>query len=121
MNKKNLLPTEELFFLPVSGCEEIGMNLNVYGYKDELIIADYGVKFDKSLGREVIVPDYRFLEQHIKKIKACLLPMLMKTILAQSQPSGKKYNVLYIVLNLPLWYCVINLKNLTLIAVKLFM
>ena len=65
----NKLPTDKLFFLPVSGCEEIGMNLNIYGYKDELIIADLGVKFSKDLGRDVIIPDYRFLEQHADKIK----------------------------------------------------
>jgi len=58
----------ELVFLPLGGCEEIGMNLNAYGYGPEhdrrWIIADVGVTFGgtDTPGIDIITPDPTFLE-----------------------------------------------------------
>jgi len=58
----------ELVFLPLGGSNEIGMNLNLYGYGPEhdrkWIIVDVGVTFGDltTPGIEVIVPDPKFLE-----------------------------------------------------------
>ena len=65
MKKSN---NDELVFLPLGGSNEIGMNLNCYGYGPEhnrqWIIADVGVTFGDQTtpGVEVIVPDASFLE-----------------------------------------------------------
>jgi len=58
----------ELVFLPLGGSNEIGMNLNAYGYGPaddrKWIVVDVGVTFGDSStpGVDVIVPDPTFLE-----------------------------------------------------------
>ena len=60
--------TDELVFLPLGGSNEIGMNLNAYGFGPaddrKWIIVDVGVTFgDPSTpGVDVIVPDPTYLE-----------------------------------------------------------
>ncbi|WAC48883.1 ribonuclease J [Asticcacaulis sp. SL142] len=59
---------DELVFLPLGGSNEIGMNLNLYGFGPEdnrqWILVDVGVTFGDltTPGIEVIVPDPKFLE-----------------------------------------------------------
>ena len=61
------MSTNELVFLPLGGSNEIGMNLNLYGFGPaddrQWIIADVGVTFGDltTPGIEVIVPDPEFL------------------------------------------------------------
>ncbi len=63
MNKNN----NELVFLPLGGSNEIGMNLNLYGFGPpddrQWVIVDVGVTFGDltTPGIEVIVPDPEFL------------------------------------------------------------
>ncbi len=58
----------ELVFLPLGGCEEIGMNLNAYGYGPpdarKWILVDMGVTFGdaQTPGVELICADPSFLE-----------------------------------------------------------
>ncbi len=69
--------TDELVFLPLGGCNEIGMNLNAFGYGPEndrrWILADIGVTFggDDTPGIDIICadPDYLIGE----KIEAVFL------------------------------------------------
>ncbi len=69
----------ELFFAPLGGCREIGMNLNAYGYgpPDDVrwIVVDVGVTFgdDTTPGIDVIVPDASFLEERADQIEAIIL------------------------------------------------
>ncbi|MEM7663430.1 MAG: ribonuclease J [Pseudomonadota bacterium] len=59
---------DELVFLPLGGCEEIGMNLNAYGFgppeERRWILADLGVTFgdDTTPGIDVICADPAYLE-----------------------------------------------------------
>ncbi len=60
---------DQLVFLPLGGSNEIGMNLNAYGYGPEddrkWIVVDCGVTFaseEHIPGVEVILPDPEFLE-----------------------------------------------------------
>ncbi len=52
-----------LFFVPLGGSGEIGMNLNVYGYRGDWLIIDCGVTFgdDSQPGLEVVMPDPGFI------------------------------------------------------------
>ena len=52
-----------LSFIPLGGCAEIGMNLNVYGYQGKWLIVDCGITFgdDRAPGADVILPDPGFL------------------------------------------------------------
>ena len=51
-----------LYFVPLGGTGEIGMNLNVYGYAGDWLIIDCGVTFgdDTQPGIEVVMPDPGF-------------------------------------------------------------
>jgi ribonuclease J len=52
-----------LYFVPLGGAGEIGMNLNVYGYGGDWLIIDCGVTFgdDSQPGLEVVMPDPGFI------------------------------------------------------------
>jgi ribonuclease J len=55
--------TNVLYFVPLGGAGEIGMNLNLYGYGGEWLILDCGVTFgdDTQPGIEVVMPDPGFI------------------------------------------------------------
>mgnify|MGYP001093757507 CR=1 FL=1 len=59
---------DELVFLPLGGSDEVGMNLNAYGYGPETnrewLVVDVGVTFGdlSTPGVDVIVPDPAFLQ-----------------------------------------------------------
>ena len=57
---------DALFFVPLGGAGEIGMNLNVYGYARDWLIIDCGVTFgdDSQPGLEVVMPDPGFIVEH---------------------------------------------------------
>ena len=69
----------ELLFLPLGGCNEIGMNLNAYAYgppnNRRWIIVDMGVSFgdERTPGIDVICPDPSFLEDMRDNIEAIIL------------------------------------------------
>ena len=54
-----------LYFVPLGGAGEIGMNLNVYGYAGDWLIIDCGVTFgdDSQPGLDVVMPDPAFIAQ----------------------------------------------------------
>ena len=57
-------------FIPLGGCQEIGMNLNVYAYKGKLLIVDCGVTFGDATtpGIDLIVADPSYLFDNADKI-----------------------------------------------------
>ncbi|MGE0257969.1 MAG: ribonuclease J [Alphaproteobacteria bacterium] len=55
---------DALYFLPLGGSGEIGMNLNLYGYRGEWLIVDCGVTFgeeEHQPGVDVIMADPAFI------------------------------------------------------------
>ena len=71
--------TEPLYFVPLGGSGEIGMNLNLYGYGPEedrtWIIVDCGVTFGDltTPGVDIITPDPRFIEERRHQLAAIVL------------------------------------------------
>ena len=72
--------TDELVFLPLGGSNEIGMNLNAYGFGPEgdkkWIVVDVGVTFageEGIPGVDLILPDPEFLETNKDDILAIIL------------------------------------------------
>jgi len=57
-----------LYFLPLGGSNEIGMNLNLYAYQDQWIMVDLGVTFVSELGVDVAMPDPSFIEKRKKNL-----------------------------------------------------
>ena len=64
---------KDLFFLPLGGSGEIGMNLNLYGHNGKWLMVDCGVTFNDRLGVEVIMPNISFIEKHQKDLCAMVL------------------------------------------------
>jgi ribonuclease J len=72
--------TDELVFLPLGGSNEIGMNLNAYGFGPDgdkkWIVVDVGVTFageEGIPGVDLILPDPEFLETNKNDILAIVL------------------------------------------------
>ena len=61
---------EKVSFVPLGGCGEFGVNLNLYGYQDQWLMVDFGMGFaDEQLpGIEIILPDIKFAEEHKKNL-----------------------------------------------------
>jgi ribonuclease J len=66
---------EKLYFLPLGGSNEIGMNLNLYRYKGQWLMVDLGIGFsdDYVPGADVIVPDISFLLEQDAPIAGLVL------------------------------------------------
>ncbi|MFQ5533325.1 MAG: ribonuclease J [Sphingomonadales bacterium] len=69
------LDPRKLYFLPLGGCGEIGMNLNLYGFGGKWIMVDLGVMFadDKLPGVDLILPDTDFIEERRGDLLAIVL------------------------------------------------
>lgn len=68
------IPTkQDLWFLPLGGSGEIGMNLNLFGHDGAWLMVDCGITFHDRLGIEVITPDPSFIVPYQKHLKALVL------------------------------------------------
>ena len=65
-NKSN----EVLKIIPIGGLNEIGKNMTVLEYRDQILIIDCGMSFpeDDMYGIDVVIPDFSYLEKNAKKI-----------------------------------------------------
>ncbi|MBT9140866.1 MAG: Ribonuclease J1 [Dehalococcoidia bacterium] len=65
----------KLQIIPLGGIGEIGKNMYVIRYEDEIIVIDSGLSFpeDEMLGIDVVIPDVTFLLENKEKIKGIVL------------------------------------------------
>lgn len=53
-----------LYFIPLSGVQQVGMNLNVFGYKNKWLICDVGISFKNILGTSYnTLPSFEYLKK----------------------------------------------------------
>ena len=66
---------DELVFLPLGGSGEIGMNANLYHYKDRWLMVDLGISFpDETMaGVDVVLPDISYIEARKDKLEGLIL------------------------------------------------
>jgi ribonuclease J len=64
-----------LSIIPLGGIGEIGMNMTVLEYGDDLIVIDAGLMFPDSemLGVDIVIPDFAYLIENRHKVRAVVL------------------------------------------------
>jgi len=65
----------KLRVIPLGGLNEIGKNLTVIEYADDIIIVDCGLGFpdEDMLGIDLVIPDFSYLEANAEKIRGIVL------------------------------------------------
>ena len=68
-------PGTGLKIIPLGGLDEVGKNLTVLEYGDEIILIDCGSSFPQEdlLGIDLVIPDVTYLEKNAHKVKAFLI------------------------------------------------
>jgi ribonuclease J len=66
---------KSLSIIPIGGVEEIGMNMTVFRYLDDMIVVDAGLMFPEEdmLGIDYVIPDLTYLKENAEKIKAIII------------------------------------------------
>jgi len=69
------LNSEKIKIIPLGGLEQIGMNITVFEYKDEMIVVDCGLSFptDDMLGIDLVIPDVTYLKENQSKLKGIFI------------------------------------------------
>ena len=67
---KKVKLADNLKVIPIGGLNEIGKNMTVLEYKDQILVIDCGLSFpeDEMYGIDVVIPDFSYLEKNANKI-----------------------------------------------------
>ena len=65
----------KLKIIPLGGLGEIGKNITILEYKDDIIVIDCGMSFpeDEMLGIDIVIPDITYLFKNREKIRGIVL------------------------------------------------
>jgi ribonuclease J len=75
MNQFARMDKDALYFAPLGGSEQFGMNLNTYICDGKILVVDCGVGFadERFPGIDLILPDPIFLEENRDKVQALVI------------------------------------------------
>ena len=70
-----LFKKENLKIIPLGGLDEIGKNITIFEYGNEIVLIDCGLEFpeDDMLGVDLVIPDITYLERNKEKIKGLVI------------------------------------------------
>lgn len=71
-NNKGVSPVK---VIPIGGLNEIGKNMTVLEYKNDIMIIDCGLSFpdDEMFGIDIVIPDFSYLIKNRDKVKGMIL------------------------------------------------
>lgn len=71
----SVFKTGKLKIIPLGGLHEVGKNITVFEYENEMIVVDCGLSFpeDDMLGIDLVIPDITYLEKNVEKIKGLII------------------------------------------------
>ena len=74
-NSKFEFKKDNLKIIPLGGLDEIGKNITVFEYGNEIVLVDCGLEFpeDDMLGVDLVIPDITYLEKNKEKIKGLVI------------------------------------------------
>jgi len=63
-----------LKIIPLGGCEEVGRNMTVFEYGDDVVIIDMGIQFPEEdmPGIDYVIPNISYLTENRKKVQAVI-------------------------------------------------
>ena len=75
LKSQDIFKKSKLKIIPLGGLHEIGKNITVFEYEDEIIIVDCGISFpeDDMLGVDLVIPDVTYLVKNQEKIKGMVI------------------------------------------------
>ena len=64
-----------LLVIPLGGVEEIGLNMTVFQYGEDIVIVDAGLMFpeEEMLGVDIVIPDFTYILENREKIRGIVL------------------------------------------------
>ena len=71
----SIFQKSKLKIIPLGGLHEIGKNITVFEYEDEIIVVDCGISFpeDDMLGIDLVIPDITYLVKNQEKLKGMVI------------------------------------------------
>lgn len=72
---QNIFKKSNLKIIPLGGLHEIGKNITVFEYEDDIIVVDCGLSFpeDDMLGVDLVIPDITYLIKNQEKIRGLVI------------------------------------------------
>ena len=72
---ENIFKKPKLKIIPLGGLHEVGKNITVFEYDDEIVLVDCGLSFpeDDMLGVDLVIPDITYLKRNEEKIKGLII------------------------------------------------
>lgn len=74
-NRPANLVSGKLRVIPIGGCEEVGRNMTVFEYKDDIVIIDMGLQWPEEdmPGIDYIIPNIEYLKGKEKNIRGVII------------------------------------------------
>jgi ribonuclease J len=69
------MSAKPLKWIPIGGLGEVGKNMMMFEYDDEILLIDAGIMFPESdmLGIDAVIPDYGFLKNRRDRVQAIII------------------------------------------------
>ena len=69
------MSNKTLRIIPLGGLGEVGKNMTVYEYNQQILIVDAGLMFPDNdmIGIDYIIPDFEYVKERASKVKGIII------------------------------------------------